>query len=547
VLSSAPSRSMSAVIDPPEQTQLTSGRAPAAAGVASAVDRVETATLYLLFALLASFIWKNPMRIGWDAAGYMQAGDEILRGRVPFADIVDVNPPLVQFLHVAPALLARAVKVAPLSFNLFTLATAVVSSVVADWLLCRPPLAVTPARRFATIFTFAFANHIAWVGGHFGQREHFIVLAMFPALLLRWIRHEGHPVPRVGAIAIGVAAATAVAIKPHYVLAILLFEAVYLYRHRDWSRLIGAELLGFLVVAILYAALFVVYPSMRSEYFGRYLPLFASGYHVYDCSIRDLFVPTELWVALAAALWTLARPAAPVDSRLARPLGAFLAGSILVYLVQHKGWTYQILPAFALAPVAAVQTATLARRAVVPLALAALVLTVKWHAQNTGKPAPLEYRFGGLRRAVQSMTRPGEAAIILSTGALGPYPMQLQFGVRPGSRFAWVPLLAMFYPQGTDYGCTYRKWGEGLPAERQLLEDIATDIRVRRPVLIAAEAENAQAMRLGCTPSGWLRESGLLERAMGEYVPSPEVPGFLIWALRDPPIRVDASKRPHEE
>jgi hypothetical protein len=51
-------------------------------------------------------------------------------------------------------------------------------------------------------------------------------------------------------------------------------------------------------------------------------------------------------------------------------------------------------------------------------------------------------------------------------------------------------------------------------------------------VFIAIESQEAQAMRIGCTPLEWARESGFIERAMGDYVPLPPAPGFELWGIR---------------
>ena len=507
------------------------------AGARRVIGWVRVASLILLFGSLKLFLWLNPFRIGWDAASYVQAGDEILRGRVPFADIVDVNPPLVQFLHVPPALLARVPGLpAPLAFNLYVLAVAILSAFAVAWLLKRPELRLSAERRFVILFTFAFANHVAWFGAHFGQREHFIVLSLLPALLLRWLRHEGHAVRGAVALPIGLAAATALAVKPHYLLPVLLFEATFLVRHRTPRRLLGVELFGALGVGAAYVALFIGYPAMRHEFLGRYLPLFSKGYRVYDCSLRELLLPTELWVAIFCASWVLVRPGPRDDARLARPFGAFLTGCIVVYLAQHRGWLYQIFPAFALGPVAVALVVPLSRYVPLLGALAALGASAAWNVRNIAVPLAQEQEISGLRRAVQVMTRPGESVLIVSTSVLGPYPMQLQLGVRSGSRFAWNPFLGMFYPDGPTHGCTYRKWGQGLPAERQVLEDLTADIRARKPVLIAAQSQSLQAMRPGCSPSEWLQKSGLLERAMADYMPLPTAPGFDIWGLRSRPL-----------
>lgn len=496
------------------------------------IPRVERALLFASFVLLGVYVFADPQRIGWDAANYAQAADEILHGRVPFRDIVDVNPPLVQFLHVPAALLGRLLHGPVLAFNLYVLACAVASAATLNWLLRRPELGISSSRRFVVTFAFVFVNHIGWEWGHFGQREHFLVFALLPFLVLRWLRHEQASVPALGAAALGFVAATALAVKPHYFIPLLAYELVWFSQHRSPRRFLGQELWGFVAAFLAYAALLLAYPSMTREFFTRYLPLFAAGYRVYDCSLRDLLSLGEFWVGLAGALWaTLARKASDA-ARIARPFGAFLFGSLFVYLLQHKGWPYQVFPAFALAPLAIAWLAPISRRVPVFLAAGALGVSLFWFSASHGAPLPAERRFNMLRDAMRIMTRPGESALVLTTSALGPYPMQLQLGVRPGSRFAWLPLLAMFYPQGDVSDCHYRKWGEGLPAERRMLEDLATDIRERKPVFIAMESYDSQALRVGCTPNEWARQSGLVERAMSNYVPLPPATGFELWKIR---------------
>jgi hypothetical protein len=101
----------------------------------------------------------------------------------------------------------------------------------------------------------------------------------------------------------------------------------------------------------------------------------------------------------------------------------------------------------------------------------------------------------------------------------------------PGSRFAWLPVLAMLYPSGEGFSCNYRRWGSGQPYERRMLEQLQEDIRVRRPAVIVATKYDSQGLRPGCSVSEWLRESGLLERAMSEYERLPDGVNFEIWAL----------------
>jgi hypothetical protein len=518
-------------------TELGSGQEIAPAGAptrsAKALVVARRVVVAAAFALLLFYCLSDPQRIGWDAAAYVQWGDEILRGRVPFAEIVDVNPPLVQFLHVPPALLARVLHLPPLLvFNLCVFAATVVSSWALAAALRRFFPKLGAGRRFAVVISFALGHHFAWAGGHFGQREQCIVMAMVPALVVRWARYDGQNVARGVLVGCGVLLATAVAVKPHFLLPWLLFELSLMLQQRRLPPLGRAEVAGALLVALAYGGLFLLYPAMRREFFGHYLALFAQHYAVYDCSLRDLLSPTELWFALLLTGIALALPQ-PLEARGgARAFAWFAAGCSAVYLAQHRGWEYQLLPAVTLAPLALALVLPFDRVLPLLLAVGGLGLSVASHARNVGRPLPAEASYAVLRSALEYTTRPGDSALILSTGTLGPYPLQLKLGVRPGSRFAWLPLLAMFYPAGAEFGCKYRVWGEGLPAERKLLEDLLFDIRERRPMVIVASSEESQALRPGCSVAAWLRESGLLARAMGDYVALPPGPDFQIWGLR---------------
>ena len=503
------------------------------------------ASVALTLLCLGYFVLSDPNWIGWDAAAYMHWGLEITRGKLPFVDIVDINPPLVQFVHVLPAWFSRLTGLGPAqAFNLWVWAWAVASSLVVRSLLTRYTPRLTLARQVAFSFAFAFSSHIAWHQGHFGQREHFLVMILVPALLLRWARHEQRELPRALAIAVGVCAATALAIKPQYLPACLLFEGALWLRHRDLRRALGVELLGFVFVGLGYAALFLAFPVMRREFFGFYLPLFARGYRAYDCSLRDLLVLAELWVALALLLLCgvfLAQAALPARAREARlpepaialPFALFVVGSLLAYLGQHKGWPYQIFPAFTLAPLALVLAAPIDGFLSLAAAILGLTLSIREYTGAVRGTLPQEGWLLELRQLVGSTARPGDRVQFIGASALGPYPMLLDLGLRPGSRFPWLQALPMFYPtDSSSTACEFRVWGAGRPAEQRVLDYLRQDFRRAPPSLVIAETFEGQTMRPGCTPRGWLEHSGFLEREMAEYDQIGNMYGFAIWRRR---------------
>jgi hypothetical protein len=346
----------------------------------------------------------------------------------------------------------------------------------------------------------------------------------------------------------GIAVATALAIKPQYLPACALFEVCFLLRHRQLQRALGAELLGFAAVALVYGGLFLVFPAMRHEFFGYYLPLFMHGYRAYDCSFRDLFMPPDIWLAMAlwlvTSLFIFKSRNVPRDSAagaseeqrassIALPFALFHLGCIAAYLFQHKGWGYQMLPSFVLAPVALVLAAPVDRSLTLGLATLALVFSAQHFDGAARGTMPEVFWLGDMRQVVQSNSRPGDSLGFIGTSAVGPYPMQLELGLHPASRFPWLPMLPMFYPaEGARYGCDYRHWGEGLPAERRTLEDLSADLQGSRPGLIVVEAGESGSMRPGCTASAWLSASGFVERAMTNYEQVAAMPGFVIWKRR---------------
>ena len=73
---------------------------------------------------------------------------------------------------------------------------------------------------------------------HFGQREHIMFVACAPYLIASMARAEGVALTRGAAIAIGLVAGVAFAMKPHY-LAIPAAVELYLLLRRGWRPTLG--------------------------------------------------------------------------------------------------------------------------------------------------------------------------------------------------------------------------------------------------------------------------------------------------------------------
>jgi hypothetical protein len=65
-----------------------------------AVILVASLSLRMLVSVLL-----HPLRIGWDPALHLQCAQLIVAGGLPYVDMFDVNPPLIWYLDMLPALL----------------------------------------------------------------------------------------------------------------------------------------------------------------------------------------------------------------------------------------------------------------------------------------------------------------------------------------------------------------------------------------------------------------------------------------------------------
>ena len=408
-------------------------------------DATLAGSAVVLFAVLAVAIVGAGARFGWDQALYFQSGKEILAGRLPFVDVVDVNPPAIMFLNVLPALFQRLTRLpAALAFNFAVLLLATCCTAWVARLLSRTCATLARTRRITLVFGYASITPLAWALDVFGQREHLVVLLLLPMVLVRWARRRRLPVGRLDGVITGVCAGIALSIKPQFFLPLALCEAAGLLRRPRRAAWLAPEWCGVAATGALYASLFIVYPAMRSELFGYYLPIFWRGYDAYNCNWRVLIAtPAHVLVLIALATATDAvlcrrRPS------LASVLALVMLGCDAVFVLEHKGWSYQVFPVVA---VGAVWVAAVlpARKAVVgPVAVMATAAFCAFVAAPWA-PTKDDAAVAALVRYVTSHTHPDDTVLVLSTAVKGPYPLLVSADRRAGSRFGWMPLLPMLY------------------------------------------------------------------------------------------------------
>jgi hypothetical protein len=291
----------------------------------------------------------HPLRIGWDPALHLQIAQLITRGKVPYVDMSDANPPLVWYLYTIPAYAADAFNFpVTQSFNYF-LVFLILYSVTACLVLF-----FTHAKRAEAPFFLPFIIGLTlfnfFLRYDFGQREEIFVLLYMPYLVLRTLRWQNRGVQsREWSAFIGFIAAVGICIKPHFLIPVFLVELYFVLDKRRFKNLLSIENIACFAGGVMYLAHFLFVPKAMTETYWKFVvPAFALGYHFWDTSLSaSVSDPSKRDVFFLMTFSSLFAVALRKRCSLMLPLAVFVLGSSIPYLIQFKGWAYHDQPVYA--------------------------------------------------------------------------------------------------------------------------------------------------------------------------------------------------------
>ncbi|MDB5369602.1 MAG: hypothetical protein JWP20_1160 [Roseomonas sp.] len=432
-----------------------------------------------------------------DVAAVLSFAERMVAGEHLYTDLIDVNPPLIFLLNLPPAALAAWTPLGGVqALLLFLLGFCL----LVGWLCLRlhPPRG--PAERVMMLALLPLVLLLA--GYDFGQREQIMAAAALPYLFLAERRIEGL---RTGAgllAGVTLLAATGFALKPHFLAVPALVEAVVLLaagrRHGFGRALRDPVPWGLAAAWAAYLALIVLgFPA----YFGAVVPLVWDYYvGLGHASWWQVVLTEHLFTAtlmtLSLGLFTL-RVGSALFGWLPRLLAAAMLGGLLAALVQHKGWSYHVVPvwmwggllcgvALSRAVDALLPLRTAAR--VAPLLAAGAGVALTLLVMRGGEAPWREFNFhnGPVGRLTEWLRReaPEGRLLVLSPDIYPAYPALNYVENRPVLRFMSTWLLQAVYETCPEDGGRFRQPQQMNPAESYLYESVARDFARSPPVAV---------------------------------------------------------------
>lgn len=304
----------------------------------------------ILLAILI-IVLLNPLRVNRDASLHLLIGQLLLRGAVPYVDFVEINPPLVYYLHVIPVALANWLAINPIPVFLLLMLALSIWAIGVCMYLTSTNIPTGGALIGAVVaVSVSVLNLKLFTTNEFGEREHIFLLLVLPYVMLRWLRWRGRLTDgrRLGLV-VGLAAGLGAYIKPHFLLILVALELFWrVAEARSWAWK-EAELLSVLGVGLAYGVFLLLIPAeMRRGLIMVVESVLSGGYRAYgDMNVLGLILDQNvlLLVGLLPFLFFRTRKNADDAESLLLTMCIFLLASLVVYGSQARGFAYHLIPA----------------------------------------------------------------------------------------------------------------------------------------------------------------------------------------------------------
>ena len=434
-----------------------------------------------------------------DVSWLLYMAGRILEGARPYVDVVEVNPPLIVWLNLPIAGLARLLGLPPVLVYRLT----VIACVALSLLLC----ARTLRRLLGTewkllgrvmLLVLVFVE-LPLARADFGEREHLLVLLAAPYVLAVVARMRGVALPTAEMVLVGLLAGIGVALKPYFIALPVGLECCLALRQRSFRAWIRPEPLvmlafgaGYLVAILTLVPQYVRLSALMGGLYAGYLrgPLWLTGI-LGDGAGFCLFALLAFGVLRHRArhleLWDV--------------LAVAVAALFVSALVQGKGWRYHFYPSMCFATLLLGLMWWESRRPLVRLveqlyaaacgaAVATLLVVtavdlVRQTASSSDPRYDADPNYAELRQLIRREA-PGGSVLVLSSNMASAFPLVPSSGARWASRFPSVWLLPALYMDElrSDRPLTFRQRAEMPEAERYLNETVGEDLARFRPDLL---------------------------------------------------------------
>ncbi len=269
------------------------------------------------------------------------AASMMRNGSVPYADIMETNPPLILWLYQIPVYLADTVNMEPAQIlAILALLLAAASLYLCAALLARNAvLAAMPQVYEKILWLIAFIFVGLPERFFFADREHLFLLLALPYCLSYMPGICAQPVSSRLRVTLALLATIGFCIKPHMLVFPIAIALLRLWRDPGWKTLFVPEHWVIGLGGVFYM---ILIGSLTPEYFTVMWPLLRETYSSYTNGLMGYYsiLPALFGLLLAFAGYRSA--STPLRSDLHYLL--WLCATATLYALINNGWHYTFYP-----------------------------------------------------------------------------------------------------------------------------------------------------------------------------------------------------------
>lgn len=296
----------------------------------------------LTLVLLPYALW-YPLNhdVGW----YLHLAQSVLEGQPLYTSLIETNPPLFAYLSMVPVLLESATGlpiewiveaiVVTLGLAMATWSGSLLSRAGAGW---EEPL--LPGMLCGLLVAFFVVP-----GPDLAQREHVMVMLATPYIIVLWRRLTGTHTATGEAVVAGLLAGVAFSLKPHFALLWIALEVPWLARI---ARMNPKSVRAYVrPAAITAAAVGIAYVVSVLVFHPAYLALLSAAGSTYldFAEVRRIGLASPPYVIAVVSGLLLVLRGGNRLLELGRLYLVFAITSLLIVVLQGKGWHYHYIPA----------------------------------------------------------------------------------------------------------------------------------------------------------------------------------------------------------
>ncbi|GEM_PF-3678813 len=440
-------------------------------------------TLMLAFcALIQAFSYLNP-----DCAWLLELAQRVLAGERLYLDVSETNPPLIVWLNMAPALLSHSVGI---SLHHALIVCVSLLSAAGLWLAWR----ANPAY---PVLNYSYGFFITVLAAHnYGEREHLFLILALPYLFSLLP-------PNRPSILAAFIAAIGFALKPYFVVILLLVALMRAWQHRSfWSLFAG----HYLLIAALVGGYGAWLLFIDTTYLDSTVRVLLDLYVTFHTSQAELWTNIAVLCGIFLLPYALALPALTLDSRRLHCRALHLlfmvcVGAVITVWMQQRSWLNHWFLYLGCAFI-----------------LNSYILSLFWRHRHLFRqklvfcfallPLAIQLWFSGnamvdmLRKdwppdapaLVALMQQPDATTLLpLSFDLPSGYPYSIHAGLQQVGTYAHLWFLAGFYYDGLtapDQEPDYHTPAQMQPYERQFFERVVNDVVQKKPDIVLVTERN---------------------------------------------------------